>query len=534
MSKKKPTAPPAIPPQTEPGTAEGWLQRNDRLVVMLLTGVMVLLHLHFAATCALNPDEALHYSLANKSTIHDAYVANNSNAHPPMLIMTLHFWRKLGHAEWFIRLIPILGSAVMVWFSWLWARLAIGPAPALVLAGLTAFLPPLYSLAQDLRQYMPMMAGIAPALYFFERCFQDRPVRHMLISAAALQVAILSNYSAAWFTAGFGCYALIRLAAQKSSRGVWAAWAGGQVAALAIYAILYVTHIAPLRKSEVASGVQEGWLRMLYRMQGDDAIDYMARNGKGLMEYMFGSAGLSLIGSLLVLIGFAMIWVRRRQIGNSAALAALLFVPLLVCLAAALNGMYPFGGSRHSMLFCYLLSIPAALAIAEVSGRRMIPTAAVALIFIAALQNLTAPEVTPQPVEAQDRQHLTAAVEYLKGNVGKGAMVFIDYQTALLLCYYADPDHPCPVQDNKHFWESKVGTTPVAISKHWSLSPSRFVEELRALKQEYKLPSQAEVWVIDSGWGDPIHQMLQVQFSGSRLTALKAFGGWTGVFRIPN
>src|SRR6202035_2183696 len=41
----------------------------------------------------LNPDEALHFLLASQPSVGLAYKAALTNAHPPLLILVLHYWR---------------------------------------------------------------------------------------------------------------------------------------------------------------------------------------------------------------------------------------------------------------------------------------------------------------------------------------------------------------------------------------------------------------------------------------------------------
>jgi hypothetical protein len=517
-----------------------WLEQHATLAVAALVVLVTFAHLVYAATYALNPDEALHYNLAHQPSVLDAWRMNNTNAHPPFLILLLHFWRKIATAEWFLRLIPIVSGAGFVWFGFGWVRLVLGVTPALAFAVVSALIPPVYQHSQELRQYLPMMCGIGMALYYFERSFQDRAIRNMACSVAGLMLAVLSNYSAAWFAAGFGCYALVRLFRNskrgaplpQAARGVWAA---GQLLALCTYGVLYVTHIAVIRTSEVAAGIQEGSLRRFYRLPQDSIADYLSFNIPGLFRYVFGSTLFAWAGAALVLAG-AIALFRREHAASRDRLpvALLLIVPALLFVTVGTAGLYPFGGSRHSMLFALLFAIPMSAAFAWLARGRAKSAAGAALLFMLALRFAASPEVKTQPLETQRKEFFAEAVQYLKQSVPRGGLVFVDYQTSLLLCYYADPSRMCVDNRNEHFWEYDFGWMRVAVSREWSLHPNSFVEELRELKRIYQLPRGAEVWVIDGGWGEAIHRMLQVQFSGSTLPGLKEFGGWTGVFRVPN
>ena len=69
--------------------------------------------------------------------------------------------------------------------------------------------------------------------------------------SAFLYLAILSHYSAVFFVLASGVYAVARFADSRYPRKLIAAWAMGQVGALAIYVFLYVTHVSKI-KSHVA------------------------------------------------------------------------------------------------------------------------------------------------------------------------------------------------------------------------------------------------------------------------------------------
>ncbi|MCS7024234.1 MAG: hypothetical protein NZV14_05500 [Bryobacteraceae bacterium] len=107
----------------------------------VLIAAVTLSHLVYAATYALNADEALHYSLSHQSTLAEAWRMSNTTAHPPLLILVLRFWRKLATWEWDSRLIPIGCGAGFVWFCYGWARLVFGQVVGLVLAAVLALLP---------------------------------------------------------------------------------------------------------------------------------------------------------------------------------------------------------------------------------------------------------------------------------------------------------------------------------------------------------------------------------------------------------
>src|SRR5262249_40523454 len=105
----------------------------------------------------LNPDEALHYQLAHQPSLGDAYRASNSNAQPPLLVVTLYFWTALGHSEPFLRLIPLIAYCGFLWFFFQWMRLVAGDSAAIAATLLAAFAPSMSALAIEVRHYTPLL-----------------------------------------------------------------------------------------------------------------------------------------------------------------------------------------------------------------------------------------------------------------------------------------------------------------------------------------------------------------------------------------
>ena len=77
-------------------------------LLLVLTGLAVRL---IGAYCKfLNGDEAMHYLLAIQPTLTDAYRASLGTAHPPLLIIFLHYWGMISHAEFFLRMPSVIAG----------------------------------------------------------------------------------------------------------------------------------------------------------------------------------------------------------------------------------------------------------------------------------------------------------------------------------------------------------------------------------------------------------------------------------------
>src|SRR5215813_9194237 len=81
---------------------------NRWMYSVLAVGVAV--RLWHATGTYLNPDEALHFFVANKVTWWETYQASLNVSHPPLLIVLLRVWRGLGTSEMMLRLPSIIAG----------------------------------------------------------------------------------------------------------------------------------------------------------------------------------------------------------------------------------------------------------------------------------------------------------------------------------------------------------------------------------------------------------------------------------------
>src|SRR5512143_3924883 len=121
------------------GHTEEWLRRQERFAagVVLLGGFLA--RLWIAHGTFLNPDEALHFQIANQSSWSAAYRASLTTAHPPLLIFVLHFLRGLGTSELALRLPSVIAGTLFCWLLFRWVTFCFGRAPGWIALMLAAF-----------------------------------------------------------------------------------------------------------------------------------------------------------------------------------------------------------------------------------------------------------------------------------------------------------------------------------------------------------------------------------------------------------
>ena len=214
------------------------------MYALLAAGFLV--RLWHATGTYLNPDEALHFFVANKVTWWETYRASLNVSHPPLLIFLLRVWRVLGTSELMLRMPSILAGTLFCWFAYRWLRMLFDGPVVWIAFTFIVFLPSSIDLSTEVRQYALLLAFAMGSAYFLERALQENSALAMLASGGFLSLAILSHFSAFLFAGVLGMYAILRMVESRTRLKVLAAWELGQVVALGICYFLYVTQISRL------------------------------------------------------------------------------------------------------------------------------------------------------------------------------------------------------------------------------------------------------------------------------------------------
>src|SRR6202789_1426741 len=126
---------------SEEGKAH-WFKTYDTLIAVVVTFLGFLARLWAAHGIFLNPDEALHFRLANQPSLLLAYKASLTASHPPLLTVVLYYWRALGTSELWLRMPSVVASVVFCWMFYKWLARAAGPIAGFLGPLFGGFLPP--------------------------------------------------------------------------------------------------------------------------------------------------------------------------------------------------------------------------------------------------------------------------------------------------------------------------------------------------------------------------------------------------------
>jgi len=488
------------------GWFEPWLQRNAGKVAVVLAIVGFLTRLRNATGKWLNPDEALHFLIANQASLATVYHDSLTNAHPPLIYFLLHFWMRLGDSEVDLRLLSVFAGAATVWVVYRWLA-KFSPAWGLSTALLLALLPPLAALDAEVRQYAVLMLFMAGALLTLERAMAESSWTAMLMSALLLYAAILTHYSALFFAVALGCVGLLRVALTRPGPRFVATWGATQLGAAALYVFLYITHISRIRGGGMDREAHTGWLRAyFFESANDDLLWFVVGRTAGVFDYIFASKIGAVLALVLFSTGMILLLAGRVRSSDDAASGRYLgltgLLTFALTAAGAVAGLLPYGNTRHVAFLAVFVLPLACFPIVWAARGRVGVTLLVAALAAAGFRSLPRPSQSFIPEASQRRQLMVAAIDALHHEVPAGAPVLVDYQTAVLLGYYLRDGgvgpFPSPSTQPE---EVPMGGYRVLVCAIWNFDAPSFESALRHLAKTDLVRQGQRVWVVDAGAG---------------------------------
>ncbi len=306
-----------------------------------ITLLAFLARLWTASGIFLNPDEALHFRLANQISLALAYKASLTAAHPPLFILLLYFWRAPNTSELWLRLPSVVAGTVFCWIFYKWLSKAAGNLAGIIGLLFVAFLRPIVELSAEVRQYALLLAFLAGALYFLDEAFAKNSPARMAAFSLCLYLAMLFHYSAFLFAAALGICALFRIFTERTPASLVAAWAIGQFGGLALAAFLYRTHLSKLGVGDSRTALQ-GWMSEYYLQRSyfdpaqDNPVKFLVGHSFGVFQYFFGQLAVGDVMGIVFLVGVGLL-VRGKgspeDRSSSRRLGIFLLIPFAIASA---------------------------------------------------------------------------------------------------------------------------------------------------------------------------------------------------------
>jgi hypothetical protein len=502
---------------------------EDRFLPLAVLLVGFVVRLVQAKQYFLNPDEALHYLLANQPSVSLAYKAALTNAHPPLLILIIYYWRALGHSELMLRMPSVLAGTACCWITYLWLKLVAGRSTALTGLLLFSLAPSLVGLSAEIRQYALLLFFMSGCLYLSERAIRDDSIVEMILFSLSLYGALLTHYSSLIFAFTLGVYMGVRLYPYGNRLRLVGVWAAGQVGALALAAYYLITHVARLKQSGMAQGIAETWLRKSIFHPGENHVAaFVAAQTLRVFTYLLSHGVGGTLALAAFLIGMILL-LNQASSGkrpSSRELALLFGLPFVVNCGVALAGLYPYGGTRHNAFLALFGLSDAAIGLAAWKPGKTWVRPLVIFICLALCNLFPAP---PPQIKAKNhgRILMKEAAESLRQSAPAGSVLFADYQSGLLLGYYVCGHGVVqtfpPLQS---FTRSECGpyTVITARPQEWKFYASDLPDQLASAAQTYDLAPGTKVWLFDAGWITDSAPALRKQSGQLGCSAPQTFG----------
>jgi hypothetical protein len=455
----------------------------------------------------LNPDEALHNLLASQGSLSLAYRAALTNAHPPLLILVIHYWRWLGQSELMLRLPSVLAGTACCWLTYLWLRRIVDRAAAFVGLLLLALAPAMINLSAEVRQYSLLLFFISACLYCSERALRQNSGAWMVLFTLSLYGALLVHYSSFIFAVVMGAYMLVRLYPYTNRVGAVTVWAAGQVGGVALGAYYFLTHVLPLQKTGMLSGGYDTYLRKsIYHSGENNVVIFAGTQTLRVFTFLFSHGFIGTMALLGFLTGIVLLLRNKVSIDYQGPtppqLAILLGLPFLVNYAAALAGQYPYGGTRHAAFLAIFAASGTAIGLTAWRPARLWIKPLVIALALVFCHLFPAPPRAIRP-RNQTRILMERAVEELRRAAPPGATIVAAYQSGLLLGYYGCGGGVVQIfPPFRQFAEAdcdgyRVITT---IPSEWKFYAKDFPSDLSAIAKTYNLASGSNIWLFDAGW----------------------------------
>jgi hypothetical protein len=520
-----------------------WFQKNADLAAAFITLLGLLARLWAASGIFLNPDEALHFRLANQVSLALAYKASLTASHPPLLTFLLYFWRALGTSELWLRLPSVLAGTAFCWMFYKWLAKAAGKTAGLIGLLFVALLPPIVLLGVEIRQYALLLAFLTSALYLVDEAFARNSPGRMAAFSLCLYLALLSHYSAFLFASALGIYALFRILAERPPASLVAAWIAGQLGALALAIVFYKTHISKLGLGD-SKQVLQGWMsdfflrRSYFDRVHDNPVVFLVGHTFGVFQYFFGQLAVGDIMGVMFVLGVTLLLRGKSVLQNrssSRRLGLFLILPFAIAAIASLSHVYPYGGTRHIafLIIPGVAGVSVAIARLAEERRRGLAIAVVVLIACFAFGKPRQPRMERAD---QNRKNMAAAMQFVNQNIHPPDLIFVDYQTDLTLGHYLCQQRPISPETAPATFEqfSCDGRRVVSTDyKHeWIFWSDNFPNAWRRAVQAYGLKPGRTVWIFQTGWGVNLPEDLQEHFVEFHELRFESFGKNIKIFKM--
>jgi len=544
-------------------SVERWLEEHVWLVAIVITAIGMLLRVITAATTYLNPDEALHVAFSDQSSLIAAYRSSLRNSDPPMLCLLLFLMRQLGTSDFVLRLPSLLAGTATMWIGFKWLSDSFGKAAGLAGLVLLAFSPMLTYANAEIRAYSILIFFMVAGLRFLGLALRDNSPLMMALFGIMLVLAVLTQYSAALFALVVGTLVLFRLVRGWLPARLAYVWAGGQVVTAVLAATLLLRHVEWLRSTDWWSNMTSTWLSQSFYNPGERGVlTFVLQQSKAVLNYLTSSWNPGSADAMILFAAGVALLIVRRQRGQPEHLSSdgtptedaapvvrdrpgsmaghelglLLVLPFVIACGAGVAGLYPYGGSHHSLFLSVFALGSLGVLGAKVAGNRLWLILAASLLLVPlwlAKGTVWAPGWHRDP-NNEKRDLMVGAMDYIRKLTPPTGLVFTDIQSGAEARHYLYGEKRGGSQIFRagfNAFQYNNGYRLVT-TKSWSFIPATFGDDLFHMAEQHGLTKGEPVTVFSAGWSSPVSYQLKYALNIT-YPDLRNFGGCMSVFVVP-
>jgi 4-amino-4-deoxy-L-arabinose transferase-like glycosyltransferase len=508
-------------------------RRTEWVVVGPVMILGLVLRLVEAGRTYLNADEIKYFFLALGNFRQILNVGLQTD-HPPLLFFLLHPVASITSSGIALRLIPVLAGVIFPWVVYRWLARVWNARAGLIALFILTLSPNLIFLSAQIRGYTIELLFAALALLFLESGLEEGSVRLMILFSLSLDLAILSEYSAAYFAGAVGIYFLLRARELGVTPRLWAVWAMGQLSALVIYAALYRISIKP--SLAMRQGYIDEFLRGGFPGAHQNLLLFSALATLKQFAYAFSSIIVGIGAAVLFGAALVILWKDSSPSSRTRnrIVATLLATPFLFASTAALLRLHPYARSRHTVILCLFVAAGVGILLERVFRARPwiagFGAVALGLFWMFGAE----PDQHNIPRSRNRRTSMIAAINYLQSSVPPGSVVLANKETARYLRFYLPDRRELRLATDFDSHDGPLMGVFRVAWRRWDFGDvDDFLGDLTSVRREFGLNRDAPIWVLDGGFDSGIDSRLRKRFPGISLPEFHDFDGALTVFQTP-
>jgi hypothetical protein len=244
---------------------------------------------------------------------------------------------------------------------------------------------------------------------------------------------------------------------------------------------------------------------------------------------MMGQLVIGDIMALLFIAGVILLgsgFLPQRLGPDVFQIRSLLILPFALNCCAGLAGIYPYGGTRHSVFLVISVATGISVGLTRITGTRVLLGIALAALVVLLCYTFRTSYGTDLPRADQSRTQMERAVGFVSERIPANEPILVDYETGIELGHYLCEQRPILHEDSPltfdmfHCGMHRIISTSPEI---WSFG-SPTLDKWKEFVRRARFTRGESIWVAQAGWTVTLADELQRNYPGYCCLERKDFG----------